>query len=382
MPQPSWSADDHRFMAKALQLAQKGLYSTSPNPRVGCVLVKQGQVVGCGWHRKAGEAHAEILALREAGDRAHGATAYVTLEPCSHHGKTGPCAEALVRAGVTKVIAAMQDPNPQVAGRGFALLEAQGVSCRHGLMETAAKALNPGFVARMTRGVPYVRLKLAASVDGRTAMRSGESKWITGAEARADVQRLRARSDAIVTAAGTVEYDNPAMTVRAGQLGLENAQEIAQRQPLRVVLDDEARLSGNEQIFAAPGAVLYCVREHAQVKPSMHEKAHVTVMTFETEMSRKECLRTLLRTLADSYDCNEVLFEAGAGLAGSIVAAEGVDELWVYMAPKLLGSDARALLDLPIKSMAEAYTLDFQDVQQVGEDLRLRYRIACERGAH
>lgn len=380
MPESSWSAADHRYMALALQLAEKGLYTTRPNPRVGCVLVKNDVIVGQGWHRKAGEPHAEIMALRDAGEEARGATAYVTLEPCSHHGKTGPCAEALLRAGVQAVIAAMQDPNPEVSGRGFALLDSAGVTCSHGLLEAQARELNPGFIARMTRHQPYVRLKLAASIDGRTAMASGESKWITGPHARSDVQRLRARSDAIITAAGTVEYDNPALTVRPEQLGLPNGEEIARLQPVRVVLDDEARLSGNEQVFAAPGQVVYCVREGAKLNPSMHARQHVTVVEFDAGWSRKQCLRALLTRLVEEFQCNEVLVEAGAGLAGSVLEAEVCDELWLYMASKLMGNTARPLVTIGIESMADARSLCLQDVRMVGDDVCLRYRVAPHQG--
>ncbi len=376
MSQASWSAADYQYMSRALQLAAKGMYSTHPNPRVGCVLVKDGTLVAEGWHRKAGEAHAEVNALRAAGERARGATAYVTLEPCSHQGRTGACAEALVKAGVGRVIAAMQDPNPLVAGRGFEILRRAGIACEHGLLVAQAQALNPGFISRMQRQRPYVRVKLASSLDGRTAMASGESKWITGAAARADVQGLRARSSAIVTAAGTVAYDNPAMTVRAEELTREDARAATERQPLRIVLDDNATLNGNEQIFTEPGPVMYCVRKGAAIRSAMPSKAHIQLVHFEREASREQCLRQLLARLSSEHECNELLVEAGPGLAGAFLQAGLVDELWVYMAPKLMGSEAKPLAELPLQRMADCLQLTLQDVTMLGDDLRLRYQLA------
>ncbi|MDX1451503.1 MAG: bifunctional diaminohydroxyphosphoribosylaminopyrimidine deaminase/5-amino-6-(5-phosphoribosylamino)uracil reductase RibD [Oleiphilaceae bacterium] len=382
MPQESWTADDHRFMARAIQLAEQGLYTTPPNPRVGCVLVKHGSIIAEGWHQKAGQAHAEVLALRAAGEAAQGATAYVTLEPCSHHGRTGPCAEALVKANVAQVVAAMQDPNPLVAGQGFALLQKAGIATRYGLMQGQAEALNPGFISRMARQRPWVRLKLAASADGRTAMASGESKWITGSAARSDVQRLRARSCALITGAGTVLHDNPAMTVRQDQLGLEQAAEIVARQPLRVVLDDAAALSGNEQIFSEPGRVIYVAREGSPVRPGLASKQHVAVWATPAEQTRQVQLQALLARLAAEEQCNEVLVEAGAGVAGAFVEAGLVDELWLYMAPVLMGNEARPLVRLPITTMAERQHLVLDDAVSIGADLRLRYRIANNEVEH
>lgn len=356
----NFSADDHRYMARALRLAERGLYTTDPNPRVGCVLVRDGEVVGEGWHVRAGEPHAEVHALRAAGDRARGATAYVTLEPCSHHGRTGPCAEALVAAGVARVVCAMIDPNPMVSGQGLARLERAGIAGAHGLMQAQAEALNPGFIRRMRGQRPYVRVKLAMSLDGRTAMASGESKWITGPAARRDVQRLRARSSAIITGSGTVLADDPALTVRADDLGGP-----VERQPLRVLVDSARRVPASARIFAAPGQCMVATLEEggAQVLALPGVDGRVS-------------LEALCRVLAERQ-CNELLVEAGAGLAGAFIAAGLADELWVYMAPKLMGDGARGLLHLPeITGMAQAIALDLLDIRQYGPDLRLRYRVA------
>lgn len=337
----NFSADDHRFMALALQLAARGLYTTDPNPRVGCVLVNDGDLVGEGWHERAGEAHAEVHALRAAGERSVGATAYVTLEPCSHHGRTGPCAEALIKAGVARVVCAMVDPNPRVSGSGLRKLHAAGIVAESGLLQAQAEALNPGFIKRMTLGLPLVRLKLAMSLDGRTAMASGESKWITGAAARRDVQRLRARSSAILTGVGTVLADDPSLTVRAEDLGGP-----VLRQPLRVIVDRQGRIPATAKVLHGPG-------EHLVSASALPE---------------------LLRELA-ARGCNEVLVEAGAVLSGALMAASLVDELIVYIAPKLMGDNARALLSLPgIDQLGEALALDLIDVRQFGADVRLRYR--------
>jgi len=341
--------------------------------RVGCVLVRDGAVVGEGAHLRAGEPHAEIHALRMAGSLASGATAYVTLEPCSHHGRTPPCADALIQAGVTRVVAAMEDPNPLVAGQGLARMAAAGIATASGLMESQARQLNPGFISRMERGRPFVRLKLAASLDGRTAMRSGESQWITGAAARADVQRLRARSSAVVTGVGTVLHDNPSLTVRAAELGLaaEQAEQAARRQPLRVVLDSQLRLPADAQLLSLPGEVLVATMlEPDHLRARALSEAGARLLSLPDERGRID-LGALLAALASEYQCNELLLECGATLAGAALQAGLVDELVLYMATTLLGSEARPLLELPLERMAQQYRLKLKDSCMLGDDLRL-----------
>jgi len=375
-----FSGADHRYMARALQLAEQGLYTTDPNPRVGCVLVRAGEVVGEGAHLKAGEPHAEVHALRMAAARAEGATAYVTLEPCSHQGRTPPCADALVRAGVARVVAAMEDPNPQVAGRGLARLAAAGIATAVGLLEPQARRLNPGFIRRMERGRPFVRLKLAASLDGRTAMRSGQSQWITGAAARADVQRLRARSSVVASGVDTLLHDDAALTVRAAELGLppELADRAAARQPRRLVLDSQLRLPEQAKLLRQPGEVLL-----ATVLAPDHPRAEALVaagarlMTLPGAHGRVD-LNALLARLATDYQCNELLLECGATLAGAAMQAGLVDELVLYLATTLLGSDARPLLALPLERMEQQRRLQLIDSRMLGDDLRLTLACAGE----
>lgn len=375
----AFSSGDHQHMGRAIVLARRGLYTTDPNPRVGCVLVRDAEVVGEGWHERAGEGHAEVNALREAGDRARGATAYVTLEPCSHHGRTPPCADALVAAGVSRVIAAMVDPNPAVAGRGLARLEQAGIAVSSGLMESQARELNPGFIKRMETGMPFVRVKLAMSADGRTAMASGESQWITGPAARADVQRLRARSSAIITGVDTVLYDNAALTVRASDLGLPESQakQVALRQPLRVVLDSGLRLSSSASILSQPGQtrVVTLNTDAGKSAALTLNRDGVQVCLAQGDSEGRIDLEPLLKGLAANDQCNEVLVECGATLAGSFVSQGLVDELVVYMAPKLLGSSARPLLDLPLNTMAEQVALELTEVRHLGNDLALHWRL-------
>lgn len=369
----TFSADDHRWMARALQLAEQGLYTTDPNPRVGCVIVKDGELIGEGAHLKAGEPHAEVHALRMAGEQARGATAYVTLEPCSHHGKTPPCAEALVKAGVGRVVAAMQDPNPLVAGRGLARLQDVGIDTAHGLLESQARSLNPGFISRMERGRPYVRLKLASSLDGRTAMQSGESQWITGAAARSDVQRLRARSSAVLTGVDTVLMDNASLTVRAAQLGLPDAEaeRAAERQPLRVVLDSQLRLPASTAMLSLPGSTLVATAQPDNQPSAIALSASGAQVLSLPGADGRVDLSALLSWLAQHAQCNELLIECGATLAGSVLSEGLVDELVLYMAPTLLGSSARPLFELPLDEMAQQYRLQLTDRRQLGDDLRL-----------
>ena len=349
-------------MQRALRLAQKGLYSTDPNPRVGCVLVKDGNIVGEGWHQRAGEPHAEVLALKQAGDNAKDATAYVTLEPCSHTGKTPPCADALVQAGVARVVVAMQDPNPQVAGQGLKRLHDNGIEVESGLMEVQARALNPGFIKRMETGLPYVRVKLAMSLDGRTAMASGESQWITGDAARQDVQLLRARSSAVLTGIGTVLSDDPSMNVRLSAEDL-SVKEI--RQPLRVVLDSALRFPGKAKIAEVEGDVLIMTTSKNSIDDSNCQFVKMAGKDGYVD------LKAALKYLAE-MEINEVHVEAGAILSGAFLQQQLVDEIVVYMAPHIMGDEARGLFALPgLSKMKDRISLDIQDVRMLGKDLRI-----------
>lgn len=361
---------DIDFMAQALRLAERGLYSTMPNPRVGCVLVKAGQVIAEGWHIRAGEAHAEASALAAAGANARGATAYVTLEPCSHIGKTGPCSDALVAAGVERVVFAMEDPNPLVAGDGLAKLRAAGIVVEGPLLEEDARALNSGFVKRMERNLPFVSCKLAMSVDGRTAMDSGESKWVTGRLARQDVQRLRARSCAIVTGIDSVLFDDSSLTVRAAELAIENPLLAAEKQPLRVVLDSKLRLPRRADILKQETPILL-VHNGSQDNSDKLDgwPPHLELLALPASNGRIH-LGKLLTELA-KRQCNEVLVEAGATLAAGFLRAGLLDEVIIYMAPKLLGSNARPLFDLPLDSMSSALPLKIRDIRALGKDWRI-----------
>ncbi len=360
------TADDFAYMARALRLAERGLYTTDPNPRVGCVIVRDGRVVGEGWHARAGEPHAEIHALRQAGDQARGATVYVTLEPCSHHGRTPPCADALVEAGVARVVAAMEDPNPQVSGQGLARLAAAGIEVEHGVLAVEAEALNPGFVSRMRRGRPWVRVKLAMSLDGRTAMASGESRWITDEPARADVHRLRARSSAMVTGIGTVLADDPRLTAR-----LPEGVEVLQ--PLRVVLDPDLRMPPTARMLEAPGGVLVMTLEDAPDRAQALRDAGAEVVVLPGRRGALD-LEEVLRELA-RREINEAMVEAGAILAGNFVTDGLVDELILYVAPHLMGDRARGLVHLPgVERMAERIELEIADIRAVGRDWRITAR--------
>ncbi|HUX29756.1 MAG TPA: bifunctional diaminohydroxyphosphoribosylaminopyrimidine deaminase/5-amino-6-(5-phosphoribosylamino)uracil reductase RibD [Thiobacillus sp.] len=352
-----FSAADHAHMARALQLAARGLYTTSPNPRVGCVIVRDGHVVGAGWHERAGTPHAEIHALKAAGNAARGATVYVTLEPCSHHGRTPPCAEALVNAGVGRVVAAMTDPNPLVAGGGISMLTLAGIVAEVGLLEAAARALNPGFVSRMTRGRPWVRLKTASTLDGKTALANGASQWITGEAARADVQRLRARACAILTGSGTVLADNPRMNVRDFDID---------RQPLRVVVDSALRTPADAAILPA---LVACHHAEPDARAAL-EQAGAEVVELPAADGRVD-LAALLALLAQR-GINELHVEAGAALNGALVKAGLIDEWVAYVAPMAVGDDARGLFSQPaLSALADAARFKFSDVRQIGGDLRL-----------
>lgn len=364
-----FAAFDHTFMAQALRLAERGLYTTMPNPRVGCVIVKDGIIVGEGAHVKAGEPHAEVLALRQAGECAKGATVYVTLEPCSHFGKTPPCADALVQADVAKVIAAMQDPNPLVAGQGLARLAAQGIEVASGLMQAQAEALNPGFISRMNKKMPFVRSKIAASLDGKTALSNGASQWITGEAARRDVQHWRARSCVIMTGIGTVLSDNPSLTVR--EIALE-------RQPLRVVVDSQLRTPLNAKVLQngrANSQTLIAFAHDPDEKAEKLFEAGAELLCVPDEQG-KVCLKTLLSHLA-ANEINEVLVEGGEGLNGALMAQKLIDELIIYYAPKIMGSDAKGMFATPsLTAMQQAVSLDILEVRQFGADIRLRAKLA------
>ncbi len=362
--------NDHAYMARALQLAAQGLYSTHPNPRVGCVIVKDGTIVGEGWHQLAGTAHAEVHALRAAGTQAQGATAYVSLEPCSHQGRTPPCADALIQAGVARVVIAMQDPNPQVAGQGLQRLTqaGTGVQVLTGALSQQAEQLNRGFVKRMRSGLPWVQVKLAMSLDGRTAMASGESQWITGAQARADVQRLRAQASAIISGANTVLTDNARLTVRANELDLPELEKhwALQRPPMRVLVDSRLRVPQEHVFFQAPQAWLASYQAPQQLATDA-QWLHVPEQNGHIDLTQ------MLKILAQKHRINEVLVEAGPQLAGAFLQAGLVDELIVYIAAKLLGSQANPLFTLPLNKMAEAVELEIQDIRAIGAD----WRITC-----
>ena len=358
------------WMARAVRLARLGLYTTDPNPRVGCVIVKNGELVSDGWHRKAGEPHAERIALAAAGERAAGATVYVTLEPCCHQGRTPPCSDALLAAGVERVVVAMQDPNPLVAGKGLEQLRSAGIDVVTGVLEGEAAKLNPGFIKRMSRGLPYVRCKLAMSLDGRTAMASGESKWISSDASRRDVHRLRARSSAIITGIGTVLADDPALTVRLPVDALHGVGSEAEiLQPLRVVLDTRLSISPDARLIRQPGETIVVTTsdDEAAAEPLLAAGATILRQDHSDEID----LEALLVQLAET-GINEVLLESGATLAGAAVSAGLVDELLVYLAPHLMGDSARGLLHLPgIGTMAQRIELTTTDLRQIGPDIRL-----------
>ncbi|MCL6270472.1 bifunctional diaminohydroxyphosphoribosylaminopyrimidine deaminase/5-amino-6-(5-phosphoribosylamino)uracil reductase RibD [Sansalvadorimonas sp. 2012CJ34-2] len=364
-----FSRNDHEYMARALRLARKGLYTTMPNPTVGCVLVRDEKIIGEGFTSPAGGPHAEINALTAAGN-ASGATAYVSLEPCAHYGRTPPCANALVEAGVTRVVAAMRDPNPRVNGGGFHILENAGIQTASGLMEAEAREVNAGFFKLMETGLPLVRCKMAMSVDGRTAMDSGESQWITGPDARADVQQWRARSCAIITGVDSIIHDDSSLTVRSGELRIENPEAAVEKQPIRVVLDSTLRIPYNARILNLPGTTIIASAHPDLEKQKELESRGIEVLTVPGSDGRVD-LSQMLKVLADR-GCKEVLLETGARLAGSAVRQGCVDELLIYMAPILLGSQARPLFELPFEKMAEKLYLDIQETRSFGQDLRIR----------
>ncbi|OIQ25799.1 bifunctional diaminohydroxyphosphoribosylaminopyrimidine deaminase/5-amino-6-(5-phosphoribosylamino)uracil reductase RibD [uncultured Vibrio sp.] len=357
---PQFSELDFQMMSRAILLAKKGIYTTAPNPNVGCVIARNGDIVGEGYHHRAGEPHAEVHAMRAAGEQSVGATAYVTLEPCSHYGRTPPCAEGLIKAKVSRVVCAMQDPNPKVAGRGIDMLRAAGIQVDVGLLEADANALNPAFIKRMKTGLPYVQLKMAASLDGQTALSNGVSQWITSPQSRQNVQEYRARSCAILSTSKTVIDDNASLNVRWNDLPSSIQSTYRQsdvRQPVRVILDRNKDLSPNLKIFESPGNIIR-VGEGGDITPKLNQHRIDLATTFQE--------------LARTHNINHLWVEAGATLARSLIQEELVDELVLYLAPKLMGSDGRGLFGaLGLETMSETHDLTIQDLRQVGPDIRI-----------
>ncbi len=381
-----WSAQDHQFMAEALRLAKRGEFTARPNPVVGCVIVKNGDVIGRGWHQSFGQAHAEINALQQAGELAKGATCYVTLEPCAHVGKTGSCAQALKQSGVARVIAAMQDPNPEVSGKGLQILEQAGIATQSGLLELQARKLNPGFLSHFERHRPFVTVKLAMSLDGRTALKNGQSQWITGAQARADVQRLRAKQDVIITGIGTQQSDDPSLTARLDFSCVDQTVEQHFRQPLRVLFDRHGKANLNDKLFKfnQPSSE----RNNSKQNADIWKDKQVWWMTLSDQRSAladskyqhieahsMTAISEVLSALSER-GASQVLVEAGHRLAGSFIQLGLVDQLVVYMAPKLMGNHAMGLFDLQIEQMDQCLPLDLTDVRQFGDDIRLTYKLS------
>ncbi len=357
-------SNDAKFLARAIRLAERGLFTTHPNPRVGSVIVRDGEIVGEGFHEQAGGPHAEAAALAQAGERARGATVYCTLEPCSYEGRTPSCAKSLVEAGVARVVCAMLDPHPRNSGAGFRILEAAGITVEYPLMESSAASLNPGHVKRFRTGLPYVRLKLGMSLDGRTALANGESQWITSIEARRDVQKLRARSSAIVTGVQTVNDDNPQLNVREAGLMTKNAALASSiRRPV-FVLDSNGRVDPGADLLDNPDCVLVSTIDH-----DVHGRAERLRLPPNAE--GRVSLRAVLEELA-RRECNEVLFECGPTLGASVIRGGYADEVVVYAAPVMLGTDARGLLRLPkIDNMRDRTEFEFGDIRRIGPDLRI-----------
>jgi len=359
-----FSEFDRLMMNHALALAERGLYTTTPNPRVGCVIARTGVVLGEGFHEKAGEPHAEVHALRMAGDKTHGATLYVTLEPCSHQGRTPPCANALVDAGLARVVVAMQDPNPKVAGQGIARLRAAGITVDIGLMEDAARELNVGFIARMTRGRPWLRLKVAATLDGKTALPDGRSQWITGPEARRDGHAFRARACALLTGIGTVRDDDPQLNVREVQ---------TPRQPLKILIDSKLEVPLQAKLLREGKTLVACAQENKEKSAALRDRG-IEVLLLPNARGKVE-LKALLQELA-RRELNEIHAEAGFKLNGSLLTEGMVDELLVYMAPRLMGHEGLGMFNLPsLPDLAAMPQLDIFDVARIGADLRLRARV-------
>ena len=373
---PVFSQDDYDYMARAIALAKKGLYSTKPNPAVGCVIVNQGEVVGEGWHQRAGMPHAERVALANAGAKAKGATVYVTLEPCSHHGRTPPCADGLIEAGVAQVLMAMVDPNPLVSGQGIARLKQAGIEVKTGLMEEEARNLNKGFIHKMQSQMPYVKIKMATSLDGRTAMENGESQWITGAEARADVHKMRAQTGAIVTGIGTVLADNPSLTVRLSDdelkvmnLTPENAH------PLRVILDPNLSMPLDAKMLSQFGRTLVMTtKESVERSPELVEAMFAKQIEVVAVSAREDRLdvKAILKYLAEEENINDVLVESGSMVAGGFIASGYVNEIHSFIAPCLMGNKAKPMFDLPsMRFMNDKIEFQFESMMRFGEDIKL-----------
>jgi len=361
----SISLQDSEFMLRAIQLAKQGMYTAKPNPRVGCVLVKDHKIIATGWHRRAGQGHAEVEALKST-QYAHGATAYVTLEPCSHYGRTPPCAEALIKAGIVRVVVAMQDPNPLVAGKGLALLKQAGISVSSGVMQAEAQKLNKGFISRMQSGKPYVLSKLAMSLDGRTAMASGESKWITSTHARQDVQKLRAETGAVLTGVDTILADDPSMNVRLPEIDIE--------QPIRVILDSSLRTPVTAKLLSLAGRTIILTCSENTNKRQALLQSGAEIFHLPTTPQGQVDLVAVLHFLAEQQ-INDVLVEAGSVLNGALMQQDLIDECVIYMAPSILGASGRGLFSMPdVSLMADKKQLQLLDVRKVGVDLRLRYK--------
>ncbi|ANQ16319.1 bifunctional diaminohydroxyphosphoribosylaminopyrimidine deaminase/5-amino-6-(5-phosphoribosylamino)uracil reductase RibD [Vibrio natriegens] len=360
-PQITFSPQDFSMMSRAIRLAKRGIYTTAPNPNVGCVIVRDGQIVGEGYHLRAGEPHAEVHALRMAEGKAEGATAYVTLEPCSHHGRTPPCAEGLIKAKVARVVCAMQDPNPKVAGRGIQMLRDAGIEVQVGLLESDALELNRGFIKFMQTGMPFIQLKMAASLDGQTALSNGQSQWITSPRARQDVQRYRAMSGGILSTSKTVIDDNASLNVRWDDLPQtirEQYQPEAVRQPIRIILDRQCQLTDDLKLFNTDGERII-VSQDGDIAPQLNEDGQID-------------LATTLKAVANQHQVNHLWVEAGATLASALIQANLVDELIVYLAPKLMGSDGRGLIGaLGLTSMDHVIDLNITDARMVGVDIRI-----------
>jgi len=378
-----FTATDYRYMARALRLAKRGLYTVHPNPRVGCVIVHEKRIVGEGWHLRAGEAHAEINALAQAGLAAKGACVYITLEPCCHYGRTAPCVDALVEAKVSRVVVAMKDPNPKVAGQGFARLAAAKIECTSGLLADQAADLNPGFIKRFEKGHPYVRCKLAMTLDGRTATASGESQWLTGTLSRWDVQRLRARSSAVLTGIGTVLADDPSLTLRDYDKWAEKQPQeglaVPDEQPLRVVLDSQLRMSPKARMLTLPGKTWIFTTSPDLARQHALTQAGARVIVSSDDGGRVK-LTAMMDYLAQ-HEINEIILESGPILSGAMVEQGLVDELIFYMAPQLLGDSGRGLFRLPaVQHLKDRVNLDIVDITPIGQDWRIRAKLTpCSR---
>lgn len=362
--QSTFSSADYAFMAEAIKLAEKGLYTTSPNPRVGCVIVKNHQIIGRGWHEKAGQPHAEINALAQAATEAKNSTTYVTLEPCCHHGRTPPCTDALIKAGITKLIIAMQDPNPLIAGKGIQQLKKAGIEVQYGLLEAQANQLNIGFVSRMTRQRPWITVKIASSLDGKIALANGNSQWITGEAARTDVHRLRARSCAILTGINTVKHDDPELSVRHVQ---------TTRQPLRVILDNRLEISANAKILQKAGVLIFTTLQDSTKIQSLTERG-VQVVVLPNATGKLD-LAEVMSKLAE-FEINEILVEAGSTLSGSLVESQLVDKIIIYCAPIFLGNSAQSMLHLPeLRSLSQKWKLEITEIGKVGCDIKITAKL-------